>query len=360
MPTPDTFLLAKADALRRLPTQVSQDLQAAEVEYGQRMGRGVVDTLRSYLHPIQYLKDSYEGAKQFIKHPVDSTKAIASALKQPEVQGSMIVPDPLKLIKALKGTKALHGPTSNIIVPEALALPEELDDLYAAKKFGIPESEVGWFKGPKGIYFKEEVPITLKAGEEAKIRLTPEGRDWGSDRQPDELIEWDHPNLDRRAREQGLTFDAMPEVYASNIPDELMGVYYPGIHKVFVNRYKMDKSGVRKLNEVVTHELGHGIQEIAGLPPALRGTSPGQGVSTFRYLTQPGEASAQVAALRDLAPAAYRRMISYMDDYNAYIARIQRLKDSGQRPRMPGPGFLYDRIEEVTDGKVGLDDLLDK
>jgi hypothetical protein len=336
MPTPDTAMLAMANALRAPEPKRSRKEKEMRRLYHE-VNQGTADTLRGYTRPSELLRETASSLKQLATHPIDSGKAIIQALRDPKARnamiGSMVVPDPLQFAKILKGAKGLPTVKSDIVVPETLALPEEWLELELAKR-GAPDHETGWFKGHDNLLRKELEPIKFDL---SKIPARGELFD-------DEF--WSHPTLRRRLAEKGHFGNEMPWVRMYDVDDlDFVAQYAPDNNQIDIGKMAKFRERPFKENaELLTHEFQHAIQAAGNVGTTGMGASPGGRTSFRRYLLNPGEVEARAAGARDyLLDPRYRDIVPF--DWNTK-KMVERLKWGGTTPKMEGPKEFLEDMEQ--------------
>lgn len=328
MPLLDTMQQAQIAALRSRPsrpmTKALQEKAEGVSRTLSQLEQGIYDVPRGYREMATHPLESLTGMAESVRHPIQTAKLFKSALQNEESRnrmiGSMLVPDPLKLIKGLRARKALNPTVSNIVVPETLALPEERTAIELAKR-GAPDYETGWFKGPDGLLRKELQPV-----------------EWDL-----KSLEWGHPDLEKRLTEHGAHMSP-PIVQSGMRTDQVVkgvvAAYDPHENTISLG-HTVEKLAPEHQKELLTHELQHAIQTSGLLGPGFTGSSPGRGVTMRKYLLNPGEIEARAAGARDyLLDPRYRELVPF--DWNTK-KMAERLRWGGTTPKMEGPAeFLQD------------------
>lgn len=341
MPTTDTALLAQIQALRSKPPKPDQKYDKMgqilrEVDEG--TGQGLRSLTRLVTHPLESLDEMVESTKQFVREPRQTVKAIKQSLSTPEGQhnfiGQMLVPDPSRLIKALRGTKAL--PKADIVVPETLALPSERVALEKTKRWGMPDYETGWFEGPDKLYRKEIGPVQFD------LSKIPEPGEWFRD------DFFDHPDLLERLQSKGMFQEVpgfqMDELGKDSLLGRKFGAMFGGEDNEIIIGERFRTMPEKLQKELLSHELQHAVQLAGYLKPGFRGSSPGHGVSMRRYLQNPGEIEARAAAARDyLLDPRYREIVPF--DWNTR-KMAERLRHGMNKPEPEGPREFLEDMEQ--------------
>ena len=312
MPTPDTALLAQMQALRAKKPKPDQRMDKMG-EILRTLDEGSAESLQSLgrwaTHPLDSLDETVQSTLQFVKEPKATISALREHLRSPEnrtrMAGSMLVPDPSKLIKILRTGKLPSAARSHIIVPETLATKSEKIDLEAAKR-GAPTKETGWFKGPAEMYWKERKPVHWELEDEAGI--------W-----------FDDPDM--AARLLRGKHGKVPEVEKRFLGLDTGGQYdpIPGDPRIAVNSLHWNRETPFRQQLILNHELQHGVADAGDVPHPFVGASY-QG-DMRDYFSNPGEVIARVASMRDNMSPAFRENVPFMTNYINALRRNQTVPE---------------------------------